>query len=42
VEVTETDIARIPPTNLRVPGAEFAALWTAAQQRCDEQDHRGG
>ncbi len=42
VEVTEVDIARIPPTNLRVSRTEFAALWTAAEQRCDEQDRRGG
>ncbi|MQA12837.1 MAG: hypothetical protein GEV09_01340 [Pseudonocardiaceae bacterium] len=42
VQVTEADIARIPRSNLRVPRAEFAALWVAAERRCDEQDRRGG
>jgi hypothetical protein len=34
VEVTEADVARIPQTNLRVPRAEFVAVWAAAEQRC--------
>ena len=32
MEVTETDIARIPAENLHVPRAEFAAVWAAAEQ----------
>lgn len=34
VDVTEADVARIPLSNLRVPRAEFAAVWAAAEQRC--------
>ena len=41
VRVTQADIARIPASNVRVPRAEFAALWAAAEQRCDEQGARG-
>ena len=41
MRVTDSDIARIPAANLRVPRAEFAALWTAAEQRCDDQAARG-
>jgi len=41
VQITEADIARIPQTNLRVPRAEFAALWTA-ERRGDAQDRLGG
>jgi hypothetical protein len=41
VEVTELDIARIPVRNLRVPRAEFAAVWAAAKRRCHEQADRG-
>lgn len=41
VRVTEADIARIPAANLRVPRAEFVALWIAAEQLCDEQGERG-
>ncbi len=32
MQVTEAHIARIPPTNLRVPRAEFAAVWIAAER----------
>jgi hypothetical protein len=35
------DIAKIPVANLRVPREEFAALWTAAEQRVREQAARG-
>ena len=35
------DVARIPPRNLRVPRAEFAAVWAAAQRRAREQGERG-
>ena len=42
MQVTEADIARVPRTNLRVPRAEFAAVWVAAERRCDEQAHGGG
>jgi hypothetical protein len=31
--VTEADVARIPRGNLRVPGAEFMAVWVAAEDR---------
>jgi hypothetical protein len=41
VRVTDSDIARIPAANIRVPRAEFAALWAAAEQLCDEQGRRG-
>ena len=41
VDVTGADIARIPRTNLRVPRAEFAVLWVAAERLCDEQTRRG-
>ena len=40
VRVTDSDIARIPAANLRVPRAEFAALWTTAEQLCDDQNRR--
>ena len=39
--MTETDVARIPAANIRVPRAEFAVLWTTAEQLCDEQAGRG-
>ncbi len=32
VEVTAADIARVPPGNIRVPRADFAAVWTAAER----------
>lgn len=41
MRVTDSDIARIPVANLRVPREEFAALWAAAEQLCDEQGRRG-
>lgn len=37
VRVTEDDVARVPVGNLRVPRAEFGALWAAAELRCEEQ-----
>lgn len=42
VDVTETDVARIPCRNLRVPRAEFVAVWQAAERRCDEVTRTGG
>jgi hypothetical protein len=33
MEVTDRHIARIPAGNLRVPRAQFAAVWRAAEQR---------
>jgi len=33
MEVTERHIERIPRGNLRVPRAQFAAVWRAAEQR---------
>src|SRR5690348_11460379 len=41
VRVTERDVARVPVENLRVPRADFGALWTAAELRCEEQAERG-
>ena len=41
VEITAEDLARIPPGNLRVPRAEFGAVWAAAERRCVEQGERG-
>ena len=32
VEVTAADIARVPPGNIRVPRADFAAVWTVAER----------
>jgi len=32
VEVTAADIARVPPGNVRVPRADFAAVWAAAER----------
>lgn len=37
MRVTEDDLARVPVGNLRVPRAEFGALWISAEQRCAEQ-----
>ncbi len=33
MRVTEADLARIPVGNLRVPRAEFGAVWAAAEDR---------
>lgn len=41
VDVTESDIARVPVTNLRVPRAEFTVQWISAERRCDEQVEHG-
>jgi hypothetical protein len=41
VRVTDADIARIPLGNLRVPRAEFCAVWAAAEERDREQGERG-
>jgi len=41
MEVTASDIARVPVTNLRVPRAEFGVLWATAERLCDEQGERG-
>ncbi len=32
VEVSAADIARVPPGNIRVSRADFAAVWTAAER----------
>ena len=37
----EADIARVPVGNLRVPRAEFGAVWAAAERRCVELGQRG-
>jgi hypothetical protein len=37
MEVTESLLARVPVGNLRVPGAEFGALWIEAERLNDEQ-----
>lgn len=36
--MTEADVARIPPGNLRVPRAEFAAVWATAERLSAEED----
>lgn len=36
MQVTEADVARVPVTNLRVPRADFGALWAAAERLCDD------
>jgi len=41
MEVTEAHVARIPAGNLRVPRADFAAVWRAAEQENREQGERG-
>jgi hypothetical protein len=43
VDVTATDIAKIPPGNVRVPVPDFAALWQAAERHQEEhpQDWHG-
>ena len=41
MEVTAAVLARIPTGNLRVPRAEFAAVWEVAERRDREQDGRG-
>jgi len=42
VEVTEGDVVRIPPANLRVPRAEFVAVWVAAERRCAGEWYAAG
>lgn len=37
MEVTESLLARVPVGNLRVPRAEFGALWVEAERRNGEQ-----
>jgi len=39
--VTDREVARIPPGNIRVPRALFAAVWRAALQRDHENAERG-
>lgn len=41
MDVTDTDIARIPRRNVRVPVDEFAHVWLAAERRSAEQGARG-
>ncbi|MCO1658902.1 hypothetical protein [Pseudonocardia humida] len=41
MEVTDRHVARIPPGNLRVPRAEFVAVWRAAEQLNQESGARG-
>ncbi len=41
VRVTQAEIARVPLGNLRVPRAEFGAVWAAAEQCNTEQGERG-
>src|SRR5262249_20124242 len=40
VDLTALDIAAVPAENLRVPRAEFAALWLAAERRQGGQARR--
>lgn len=39
--MTDSAIARIPIANIRVPRAEFAALWAEAERLCAEQADLG-
>lgn len=41
VDVSAADIAKIPAGNVRVPLAEFVALWQRAERLHDEQVRRG-
>jgi len=41
MEVSEEVVARIPVGNLRVPRAEFATVWAAAERLSREQGERG-
>ena len=41
MEVSEDVVARIPVGNLRVPRAEFAAVWAAGERLNREQGERG-
>ncbi len=41
MEVSAADIAKIPAGNVRVPRAEFVALWQMAERSHDEQVRRG-
>lgn len=41
VDVSAEDIARVPVGNVRVPRAEFVALWQRAERFHDEQVRRG-
>ena len=41
MEVTAAVLARIPTGNLRVPRAEFVAVWEVAERRDREQGDRG-
>jgi hypothetical protein len=41
VDVSAADIAKIPVGNVRVPQAEFVALWQKAERFHDEQVRRG-
>ena len=40
MEVTATDVARVPAGNLRVSRGEFAAVWAAAETHQEEQARR--
>jgi hypothetical protein len=41
VDVSAADVATMPAGNVRVPQAEFVALWRAAERFHDEQVRRG-
>ena len=42
MEVTDADVAAIPARNVRVPRAEFVAVWRAASDRDHYDAARGG
>jgi len=42
VEVTEADAGRIPSGNLRVPRAEFVAVWVVGERRCAGEWYAAG
>lgn len=41
MDVTAADVAAVPACNVRVPRAEFGAVWAHAERMCDEQGRRG-
>lgn len=41
MDVSATDVAKIPASNMRVSRAEFVALWQTAERLHDEQLRRG-
>ncbi len=40
MEVSATDLARVPAENVRVPAADFGAMWVAAERYHDDRVRR--